>query len=110
MKLLLDQNLSPRLTTRLADAFPAIEHVAHLGLASATDDAVWTFAHDHGYAIVSKDAAFGDFLVLRGFPPHIVWIRRGNCSTDDIEWLLHHYRSDIEALCGGTDIGLLMLH
>jgi len=38
MKLLLDQNLSPRLADRLADLFPDSSHVQRVGLDTATDD------------------------------------------------------------------------
>jgi predicted nuclease of predicted toxin-antitoxin system len=51
MKLLYDHNLPPRLVTRLADCFPAAEHVAGVGLAQATDPEVWTFVASHDYTI-----------------------------------------------------------
>jgi predicted nuclease of predicted toxin-antitoxin system len=38
--------------------------------------------------IVTKDADFSEFGVVKGFPPKIIWIRRGNCSTSDIETIL----------------------
>jgi predicted nuclease of predicted toxin-antitoxin system len=39
MRLLLDQNLSHRLTVALADVFPGSMHVRDLGLAHADDEA-----------------------------------------------------------------------
>ena len=48
MKLLLDQNLSPRLVARLADLFPDSQHVSYVGLDRASDRAVWDYARDHG--------------------------------------------------------------
>lgn len=44
MKLLFDQNLAPRLVARLADIFPASEHVRDVGLAAGDDQAVWEYA------------------------------------------------------------------
>jgi predicted nuclease of predicted toxin-antitoxin system len=41
MKMLFDQNLSPRLTTLLADLYPASLHVRDVGLESAEDVVVW---------------------------------------------------------------------
>ena len=38
MKLLFDQNLSPRLVTRLADLYPDSNHVYPLGLDCVPDD------------------------------------------------------------------------
>ena len=54
MKLLLDQNLSPRLPMQLVDVFPGSAHVDPLGLGVADDDAVWNHARQHGLAIVTK--------------------------------------------------------
>jgi len=42
MKLLLDQNLSPRLADRLTDLFPNSIHVQQVGLGKALDAVVWT--------------------------------------------------------------------
>jgi predicted nuclease of predicted toxin-antitoxin system len=88
VRLLLDQNLSPRLVRALADLFPESTHVRDVGLSRATDDAVWNYAARHGHVIVSKDGEFHQRSFLLGHPPKVVWIRRGNCSTRDIETLL----------------------
>src|SRR5262245_45605957 len=40
MKLLFDQNLAPKLATRLADLFPGSSHVQSASLDRATDDQV----------------------------------------------------------------------
>ncbi|HEX2092834.1 MAG TPA: DUF5615 family PIN-like protein [Longimicrobiaceae bacterium] len=88
MKLLLDENLSPRLVARLGDAYPGSVHVRDLGLASADDTSVWAYAREHGLVIVSKDSDFHDRSILHGPPPKVVWIQRGNCSTRDIEAIL----------------------
>jgi predicted nuclease of predicted toxin-antitoxin system len=44
MKLLFDQNLSPKLVSRLADLFPGSSHVQSEGLDSANDDQIWEHA------------------------------------------------------------------
>jgi hypothetical protein len=41
VRLLLDQNLSPRLLTALGDLFPGSTHVREVGLQAADDDSVW---------------------------------------------------------------------
>ena len=41
MKLLFDQNLSPRLVKLLADIFPDANHVFPLGLDESEDTEVW---------------------------------------------------------------------
>ncbi len=44
MKLLFDQNLSPRLVHRLADLYPNSTHVADVSLDRAFDKDIWTYA------------------------------------------------------------------
>lgn len=58
MKLLFDQNLSPRLAQRLRDLYPGSLHVRDAGLESADDVAVWEYAREHGFTLVSKDSDF----------------------------------------------------
>ena len=88
MKLLLDQNLAPRLVGSLTEAFPGSRHVRELGLARASDADVWAYAKDHGFTIVSKDSDFQQLSFLYGAPPKVIWIRRGNGSVAEIERLL----------------------
>lgn len=40
MRLLFDQNLSPRLVNRLADLYPSSQHVSFIGLDRANDRAI----------------------------------------------------------------------
>ena len=110
MKLLLDQNLSPRLVRRLSDLFPDSTHVSEHGLGEADDSEIWSHAHEHSYLIVSKDADFNDLGTVRGFPPKIIWIRRGNCTTNQIEEILRENVDAIRALAENKKVGLLMLH
>ena len=58
MRLLFDQNLSPRLVAMLADLHSGSAHVRNEGLQRADDDTVWAHAARHGFVIVSKDADF----------------------------------------------------
>ena len=92
MKLLFDQNLSPRLVEHLADLYPGSDHVYTIGLDQASDLAVWNAARNQEFIIVSQDADFSDLSALLGAPPKVIWIRRGNCSTREIESMLRvHY-------------------
>ena len=109
MKLLLDQNLSPRLVHRLSDLYPDSMHVANVGLDRALDKDVWHYAHQHGCIIVTKDVDFSELSVLFGFPPKVIWIRRGNCSTKDIETILRENYDSVKAMNESTDTGILEL-
>ena len=58
MKLLFDENVSPRLVPSLADVFPGSVHIRDVGQARATDAAIWEYARDHDLTIVSNDSDF----------------------------------------------------
>ena len=109
VKLLFDQNLSPKLINRLIDLYPNSDHLDLLGLETADDSVVWKYAKDNDFVVVTKDADFADLSVLRGFPPKVVWIRRGNCSTNDIEKILRDHNAEIEYLAIDSALGILTL-
>lgn len=109
MKLLFDQNLSERLVAALAGEYPDSVHVRQVGLARADDEQVWRYAERLGLTIVSKDADFHHRSLVRGHPPKVVWVRRGNCSTRDVEELLRRHRSDLESLDRDPEATFLVL-
>jgi predicted nuclease of predicted toxin-antitoxin system len=109
MKLLLDQNLSPSLVTRLADVFPDSDHVSVLALDRASDTEVWEHARVNGFVLVTKDADYSDLVTLRGFPPKVLWLRLGNCTTAQIEALLRLHKDAIEQMNSNPAIGILSL-
>ncbi|NET02299.1 MAG: hypothetical protein F6K61_17360 [Sphaerospermopsis sp. SIO1G1] len=88
MRLLFDENLSPKLCTRLSDIFPDSLHVRDVGMKATVDPVVWNYAKDNDFIIVSKDADMHDLSLLFGNPPKVIWLRLGNCSTVKVENLL----------------------
>lgn len=110
MKLLFDHNLSPRLVNRLADIFPNSNHVDNLGLAQVDDSDVWLYAQNNDFAIATNDSDYNELLMLRGFPPKIIWLRRGNCSTSAIEAILRRHITDIQTLFDDSSVGILTLY
>jgi len=109
LKLLFDQNLSPRLVEYLADLYPHSTHVYRVGLDQASDLAVWNAARNQGFAIVSQDADFSDLSAVLGAPPKVIWIRRGNCSTREIEAILRLHYDVIRAVNEDPDSRILAL-
>jgi predicted nuclease of predicted toxin-antitoxin system len=91
MKLLLDENLSPRLAAALADLFPGTMHVCDCRLKGTPDSAVWEFAAAQGFTIVSEDSDFNELSALHGTPPKVVWLHVGNCATMEIETILRRF-------------------
>jgi len=109
VKLLFDQNLSAFLASRLADIFPESAHIQDVGLGSADDATVWNYARANSFIIVSKDSDFHERSVVSGAPPKVVWIRRGNCSTDAIEQLLRSHAGDVTNLSTDNAARFLIL-
>jgi predicted nuclease of predicted toxin-antitoxin system len=93
VRLLFDENLAARLVIALADLFPGSAHVGEAGLEGASDERVWGHAASEGFVLVTKDEDFHRLSVLRGAPPKVIWIRLGNCATEDVVRLLR-FRSD----------------
>lgn len=96
MRLLYDENLPPRLISLLVDIYPDSVHVRDVGLRSGTDELVWLYAQENALIIVSKDSDFHHRSLLFGFPLKVIWIRRGNCSTRNIEAMLRAYQVQTE--------------
>jgi len=109
MKLLFDHNLSPRLINQLADLFADSSHLTFHGMDQDDDKDVWEFARDNGYTLVTKNSDFHDLSLLRGFPPKVVWLRIGNCTTATIESLIRHCHADILDFETDTSAGTLAL-
>lgn len=109
VRLLFDHNLSPRLVRALADLYPGSTHVRDTGLHTADDATVWTYATQQGLVIVSKDSDFHQRSFLLGHPPKVIWIRLGNCSTDDVEALLRRRHQELLAFEQDADAAFMTL-
>ena len=109
MKLLFDENLSPKLPSRLSDLFPNSLHVRDVGMKATNDPIVWDYAKDNDLIIVSKDADMHDLSLVFGNPPKVIWIRLGNCSTSQVENLLRQKFSAIQSFYTDKSLSLLAL-
>jgi predicted nuclease of predicted toxin-antitoxin system len=59
--------------------------------------------------LVTKDEDFHRLSVMQGAPPKVVWIRLGNCSTEDIAALLRQHEQAIRSFVDDRDSGFLEL-
>lgn len=109
MKLLFDQNLSPKLVDRLLHHFPGSSHVQSVGLDCANDEDVWVFARQNDFVIVTKDADFNSLSVLQGSPPRVIWLQIGNCTTTHVENAFLAHLDEIEAFEDDPDIATLVV-
>jgi len=106
MKLLFDQNLSYKLKNRLKAEFPDSTHVSDFKMTESDDMEVWDFARAHKYTIVTCDADFFDIMLIKGFPPKVIWIKKGNSSTQSIYdsiylrlAIIRNFESSLESGC-----------
>lgn len=97
------------MVTALADKFPDSCRVDRVGLGGADDNQVWEYAHQHGFAVASKDSDFYEKSLLHGYPPKVIWIKRGNCTNKQIEIILRNLAEEIETLLNDPEAALLVL-
>jgi len=109
VKLLFDQNLSPKLVNLLADLFPGWAHVQGLGLQFADDNQIWEHCRLNGVAIVSKDEDYNNLSVVRGSPPKVIWLQLGNCTTAQVLAVLRARFADIEDFQNDPSVGTIVL-
>ncbi len=109
MKLLFDHNLSFRLISTLSELYPGSIHARDVGLHTASDEAVWGYARQHGLTIVTKDVDFHQRSLVFGAPPKVVWIAIGNCSTHDIAVLLQQRHRELLEFYQSPEVAFLVL-
>lgn len=96
MKLLFDENLSPKLPNILSSQFPGSLHVRDCGLKGFPDEAIWDYARNHDFIIVSKDSDFYQRSILYGHPPKLVWLCIGNCTRAELVALIDSFQEEIQ--------------
>ena len=107
MKILLDANISYKLTNILTPIFGECTHVDFIGLdVPAEDIDIWNYARYHGFIIITKDTDFVDLMDLKGFPPKVVLLKTGNNSSKALAELLINVKQNILEL-ENSNLGLL---
>jgi predicted nuclease of predicted toxin-antitoxin system len=84
LKLLVDENLPPRLVQDLADLFPDSSHVDFAGLGSSPDAIIFEYAKTQDFAFLTKDKDFANLSMAWGAPPKVILLQMGNCSTAEL--------------------------
>jgi predicted nuclease of predicted toxin-antitoxin system len=105
MRFLVDAQLPVALARWLATDGHQAEHVADLGLAGATDKAIWDFALSNGAVILSKDEDFAQRKALAEHAPRVVWIRLPNTRKRELlDWFSRALPKVLEALERGETL------
>jgi len=107
-RLLIDANLSWRLTAILKDEFTEIIHVDHTDLEEASsDNNIWKYAQLNGYSIITNDEDFYLLAMDKGFPPKIILLRTGNQSTKYIAGIIVKHKTEIIDFLDNEEYGVL---
>ena len=96
MKLLLDENLSRRITPFLQANFPGSSQVTLLGLEGASDSEIWQYAKANDFVIVSRDSDFQERSLVAGHPPQVIWLKIPNRSKTVVLNILLEHHAEIE--------------
>ena len=88
MRVLLDQNLSPKLIPKLADILPGLESVYQHGLIGSSDAVLFRWAREMGFgAVISADLDFVHLVQRMGPPRKVIRIDRCDFPSDNVEEL-----------------------
>jgi predicted nuclease of predicted toxin-antitoxin system len=89
VRILLDQNLSPKLIRKLADVIPGLETVYDHNLEQASDSFIFDWARNAEFgAIVTTDRDLVHLAERLGPPPKVIRIERCDFPARVIEQLL----------------------
>lgn len=107
MKLLFDQNISPKIIKLLERDFPNSRQVRHVDLENASDFVIFEFAKNHGFTIVTFDSDFVDLNVVNGIPPKIIWLKTGNLTTKNISNIIRSQIDNIQKFINSKEREIL---
>jgi predicted nuclease of predicted toxin-antitoxin system len=109
VRILLDQNLSPKLIRRLTDLLPGLESVYDHGLTGASDPFIFNWARSSGFsALISANGDFVHLAETVGFPPKVIRIERCDFPSRVIEDLLRREAARIQDFLASNQ-GVLLL-
>lgn len=108
MRVLIDANLSWRLSKLLSDLYNCIP-ANKTGLQSpASDKDLWNYAQKNGIQIiVTNDEDFEQLSRLWGWPPKVVLLRTGNQSTQYYADLLRRFHKVIVDFLASAELSVL---
>lgn len=88
MKLLFDQNISPRILKILPSELSESQQVRFIGMENSTDFEIFRFAKLIHFTLVTFDSDFIDLNALYGTPPKIIYLNTGNLTTRSVSDLI----------------------
>lgn len=75
-----------------------------------TDSAIWNFAKNNDYTVITFDEDFVELQNLLGYPPKIIWLRMGNVTTQQIASSLNKIKGEIFNFIQDQDSGVFEIY
>ena len=88
---------------------PAPAKLCFLGLEHACHIALWQYAKQENFALVTRDADFQEIALVRGHPPSVIWLKTDNPSKALTLKLLLDYREDMVQALEKDGLGIVEL-
>jgi predicted nuclease of predicted toxin-antitoxin system len=105
MKFLIDANLPPGLATWLHQHTYEAIHVSDQPGLNLDDRAIFEFARQHGFTILTKDEDFAALATLADKPAAVVWLRLGNATNARLQsWLRPLIPQIVDRLAAGETL------
>src|SRR3569833_3466763 len=103
IRVIADENISWRIKKLIPqwDILP-VNEIAQKRIAVF---AIWRFAKENHYHILTFDEDFSELQNLYSFPPKIIWLRTGNIATKEIAGHLLAIEHDIISFLGNEEAG-----
>lgn len=96
MKILVDQNIAPRLIENVMDIFPDSLHINSISPVLNSDQDIWKYALNNNFVLVTTDANFFDYSILAEKAPKTIFIKGNLITTNKLEWTLRVNSESIE--------------
>jgi predicted nuclease of predicted toxin-antitoxin system len=109
VKLLLDENISHRLSKKLIKSYPGSEHVNRLGLSSNSDQRIWDYARMNHFTILTYDSDFCALSDRYGAPPRVIHLKGQKRSKSKLISILSMWENNIKLFGEQPDSRLLRI-
>lgn len=94
----------------LQAVYPGSSQVDLLSLSGSDDRAIWNYAREHDFVIVTKDDDYLDLSAHHGSPPVVIRLVMGNCSNARVLAALCDRHGAIQEILGrGSSVGVIEL-
>ena len=111
MKLLFDANISWRIIQLIEADFPNCFHVKDIPVTQpATDAAIWNFAKEKNFTIVTHDDDFEKLLLQKRIPPKVIILKSFNQNTKQIVTTLLAKKDIIDSFINNEELMILEIY